>query len=130
MINNPEWVWKNFQWQEVLPPKTPLRVINPHLMDKVQALRDYIQTPILINDWHKGGRFKYRGYRTFWQNTRIGGSKNSYHVQTRALDMTAPALSINELGEAVQKFFNGVILYNTFVHGDSRFVEYFEDKRT
>lgn len=53
-------------------------------------------------------------------NKRVGGSKNSYHLSGRAMDVSAPCVSLKELGDVARKYASGVIYYNDHIHFDNR----------
>lgn len=62
--------------------------------------------------------------RTSEHNKRVGGAKNSYHLQNgMALDLQKDKdckLSYYEIGLAAKDFFNGVIYYSKHIHVDLR----------
>jgi len=58
-------------------------LISPRLVETYQALRDQLQTPIKINDWHNMGRFKFSGLRPLYSTE---GAKKSIHKTGRAAD--------------------------------------------
>jgi len=62
------------------------------------------------------------GYRTKEHNKRVGGSKNSYHLKGKALDVafTKCDKSLKEIGIIAQSYFNGVIVYKKHIHIDIR----------
>lgn len=59
-------------------------LVNKNLIDTAQALRDQLQTPIKINDWHSGGNFKFSGLRPL--NSSVG-AKRSIHKTGHAIDL-------------------------------------------
>lgn len=66
-------------------------------------------------------------YRHEAYNRKVGGSKNSQHVQGRALDLSPLHCTLRELEDAVlarartvSSSINGVGFYPTFVHFDIR----------
>ena len=68
---------------EVLGDRAALSIC-PKLIDTIQALRDQLQSPIKINDWHKGGKFKNSGLRILHSPV---GSKISMHKTGHAADL-------------------------------------------
>lgn len=84
---------------------------------ELQKLRDTIGKPIHINS----------AYRTPTYNRKIGGAKNSMHVQGKAADITVKGMTSTELYDTIEKLiaekvvdFKGVGVYDTFVHVDIR----------
>lgn len=87
------------------------------LANELQKLRDLLGLPIKINS----------GYRTPSYNRKIGGAKNSFHVQAKAADIVVADIEPKKLHAMIEKWieqgklnFKGVGLYNTFVHVDVR----------
>lgn len=87
------------------------------LANELQKLRDLLGLPVKINS----------GYRTQSYNRKIGGAKNSFHVQAKAADIVVADLSPKQLHAKIEKWiaqgklsFKGVGLYNDFVHVDVR----------
>lgn len=123
-MNFEKWVWPHFRIEEVLPPRTHPKHVNPYLLDALEELRASIGgSSIFANDWHRGGKLRHRGFRTYWQNRRIGGYPTSLHLLSRAIDIHCPLLAPEELGEHAIKFFNEVLIYpkKGFVHCGHRF---------
>lgn len=84
---------------------------------ELQKLRDLLGLPIKINS----------GYRTPSYNRKIGGAKNSFHVQAKAADIVVTDITPKQLHAKIEKWieqgklnFKGVGLYDTFVHVDVR----------
>lgn len=87
------------------------------LANELQKLRDLLDEPIYINS----------GYRTPSYNKKIGGARNSFHVQAKAADIVVKSMSAKELHSKIEYFisqgvlnFKGIGLYSTFVHVDVR----------
>ncbi len=88
--------------------------ISPKLVGALQALRDTIGEPIIINC----------GCRCARHNKDVGGVPNSQHLQGTAADIRCASLTPRELkkfAEEIPAFANGGIgLYETFLHVDVR----------
>lgn len=114
----------NFTWAEVLSGFTPDERFYDHML-KLQTLRDWWQAPVAINS----------GFRSAKHNEAIGGAEKSQHM-IFATDCS-PNLKSNRLGvitppnrqrEAIEMFadeaawmgFQGIGLYDTFIHLDLR----------
>lgn len=82
----------------------------------LQHIRDVACAPIIVNS----------GYRTPAYNKKVGGAKNSYHMQGRAFDIRCAFQSPTSLAQIAEQIgVKGIILYNHFVHVDSRERKYF-----
>lgn len=89
--------------------------ISPELVDICQAIRDYIGVPLCVNS----------GCRCEKHNAKVGGVKNSYHVQGKAADL-ACTLGARKLFQAIRELYDlgkipGLeycLLYPSFVHID------------
>lgn len=79
-------------------------------MDMIEELRRQWRNPIILNSAH----------RCETHNTRVGGSKNSQHLQI-AFDCQIAKSEQAEFIELAEKIgFNGIGTYNTFIHLDAR----------
>ena len=88
-------------------------IIDLHLVDKLQFIRDYINKPIKI----------ISGYRTEKYNEQVGGAKESYHVKGRAVDIQVDGFDIYKLAIiAGMTGFSGIGIYEKqkFIHLDNR----------
>lgn len=81
----------------------------------VQIIRNEDGVPLVINS----------GYRSPQHNAKVGGVKNSYHVQGKASDINSKVLTPKQLYEVILKLIKGGVIYNggvglydTFVHYD------------
>lgn len=88
-------------------------VVSPELYGLLDNLREHFGKPILVNC----------GYRSPEHNAKVGGVKNSFHVQGLAADIRPKDL--NDLAQlqsiADSKNPNGGVgFYDTFVHVDAR----------
>ena len=100
---------RNFTWHEITKgqediPGNLIMNIFPTLV-VLQAVRDFVHTPISINS----------SYRSKEYNKKVGGSKNSLHMQFSAIDFSVKGYNSNDY-----KY-----LYNLICRGDfSREVEW------
>lgn len=96
---------KYFKPYEILPPRIyneygdkGLRWINPKLLSVMDFLREELGVAIIINNWKKGGSYKYRGLRVkesdVWKEL-------SDHSFGNACDFNANGLSANEIREKI-----------------------------
>ena len=81
----------------------------------LQDIRTHFGKPVVVNS----------GYRTPAYNTRVGGAKNSYHMQGRAFDIAIKGVTPQQIAQYASTLgIKGIIQYNTFVHVDSRESKY------
>lgn len=93
-----------------------IKLDSSFILFELQKIRNHFNKPITINS----------AYRTESYNAKIGGAKNSYHVQGRAFDIVVKDTSLDEVCKyAASIGIKGIIRYNTFVHIDSRDKKYF-----
>lgn len=85
------------------------------LAGQLEILRAEIKTPLHI----------ISGYRTPTHNKKVGGAKNSMHLQAKASDLTTKTLTPKQLHTIIEKLIKakkmkngGLGLYKTFVHYD------------
>jgi uncharacterized protein YcbK (DUF882 family) len=102
----------NFQIKEfACKDGSDLIKIDDELVEKLQILRFYFASPIIINS----------GYRTVAYNKQVGGVDNSQHVLGKACDIVIKGHSSEEVGTIAKKIgFMGVGIYSAFVHVDTR----------
>ena len=81
----------------------------------VQLIRNEAGVPLVINS----------GYRSPKHNVKVGGVKNSYHVQSKASDLNPKGITPKQLYDVILKLIKGGVIYNggvglydTFVHYD------------
>lgn len=103
---------KNFKLKEFeCKDGSQLVKIDSQLLYKLQALRDLIGKPIIINS----------GYRTKEYNKRVGGSPNSQHLKGKAADIKVKGIKPADLAKKAEKVgFDGIGIYKTFIHVDTR----------
>lgn len=104
---------KNFKVKEfICKDGSDLILIDEHLIEILQKLRDYKNTPIKI----------ISGYRTASYNLKCGGATNSQHIKGRAVDISF----INGDNLDIVKYIRkcdlnmSIGLYDDYVHIDTR----------
>ena len=109
------WISKNFNLQEFecTHPNHRHTLVDDKLVEKLQRLRDRIGKPLTINS----------AYRCPERNKQVGGAKNSQHLHGKAADVSLHnvAMPIEKVKElAIEIGFDGIGLYDTFIHLDTR----------
>lgn len=69
-------------------------MLNPILTNAIDELRDYLNTPIVVNNWNTGGNLQYRGFRPSYCEI---GATYSQHRLGNAIDFHCPRLPITDL---------------------------------
>jgi uncharacterized protein YcbK (DUF882 family) len=113
-INNFQ-ISKNFNLQEFECTHKDHRhvQVDSELINKLEQLRKRLGIPMIINS----------GYRCPERNKQVGGAKHSQHKLGKAADISLhnQKLDIETIGNLARKIgFNGIGLYNTFIHLDVR----------
>jgi uncharacterized protein YcbK (DUF882 family) len=93
--------------------------MDSYFLSQLQRLREKVNKPITITS----------GYRCNHHNASVKGSKKSFHTLGRASDIKVIGLDVDQLANYAKEFFKGVIIYKTWVHVDTREIEYYADKR-
>lgn len=85
----------------------------PNLIEVLERIRKIVNSPVIINS----------GYRTPEWNTKVGGTKCSYHMKGMAADIVVKGHTTKEvakIADEIMKNHGGVIRYTNFVHVDVR----------
>lgn len=75
--------------------------IKPELVKLMDFTREWFRAPIIINNWHVGGTFQYRGFRPI---TYSGGGTYSQHRQGNAVDFNIKGLTPQQVYEEVLNY--------------------------
>ncbi|NRA68538.1 MAG: DUF882 domain-containing protein [Pseudobacteriovorax sp.] len=113
-MSKKNYVRRSFSKKELQCPLTKKCEMNDVFMDKLQALRDEFDHPMIITS----------GFRSPEHNKAVGGSKNSRHLVGEAVDISTKGMSAirkHKLLELAFAFgFNGIAQAKTYVHIDTR----------
>ena len=104
-----------FKEEEFFCPCCEMAAMQEEFLEAIYKLRAETGIPMRITS----------GFRCKRENTRINGSKNSYHVRGRALDWDVTMLSSNDIYELIydiQRYGLSIIYYpkRGFMHLDNR----------
>ncbi|NKB39449.1 MAG: DUF882 domain-containing protein [Ilumatobacter sp.] len=106
------WRWENFSPRELACRGTGKLMVNADAMDKLQAMRTMIGSPLMLNS----------AYRSKEHNTAVGGAKSSLHMKARAFDISIighnPA-RLDYMGHAAGFGGFGYYRRNNFIHFDT-----------
>lgn len=80
-----------------------IHLLDPRLFVIAQVIRNYVDTPITVNNWFNGGKYQERGFRLL--NT-LTGIDTSYHKVGKATDISWD-FKVKDIDTVV-----GYILYN------------------
>jgi len=65
-------------------------------------------------------------FRTVAHNLKVGGARSSLHLTGEAFDIKIIGISLIEIAKYAEKIgVKGIIIYNNFIHLDSRKTKYF-----
>jgi len=82
--------------------ETALSLFNPEALQALDDLRDFFGVSIVINTWHSGGEFQWRGYRTPEKAKELG-SPNSQHAKGNAFDCDIKGYSAEDARQFILK---------------------------
>ena len=106
-----KWRWPDFTPQEVASKGEGELAVNEDAMDKLQALRHLV-----------GPLYLTSAYRSKAHNRRVGGAKQSKHLEARAFDVKQHNLDTVEFEKAARSVgFLGFGFYpkQNFIHIDT-----------
>lgn len=106
------WRWPSFSPEEIACRGTGKVGFEPAAMDKLQALRDLLGAPLMLNS----------AYRSPEYNAKLkGAAKNSYHMKAMAFDVSMANHDPVRFEAAARKVgFTGLGFYqrSNFIHVD------------
>ena len=92
--------------------------IDDYLASILDILRNQVGKPVYINS----------GYRTPTRNKAVGGAKYSYHMRGMAADIRINGMTAKEIANKLNAIIPNdecvIIVYNTWVHIDTRTKKY------
>ena len=91
--------------------------IDDYLVSILDILRNQVGKPVYINS----------GYRTPTRNKAVGGAKYSYHMRGVEADIRVNGMTAKEIANKLNAIIPnecGIIVYNTWVHIDTRTKKY------
>lgn len=95
----------HFDVRELVPPdvyrafgENSAWFVSPMLLQVLDMLRFKLARPIIINDWHMGGNYKYSGFRPRFVNI---GAAYSMHRMGLAADIKVQGMTPKEMLAAV-----------------------------
>ena len=112
MVPANTWKWPAFSAREIACKGTGEIVINEDALDRLQALRDRLGKPLVLNS----------AYRSASHNRKVGGAKNSLHLRGMAFDVRMENHDPHELEAAARAVgFTGFGYYpkSGFMHIDT-----------
>lgn len=121
---------KHFIPQEYVPPEIyeqlgdkSILLIDYRILKTDDTIREYFGVPVIINNWHKGGKRKYSGFRTAECNV---GARWSQHRYGRASDKLLTGIDIKKVRKEIlinQKHFPYITVIEdgvSWLHTDCR----------
>jgi uncharacterized protein YcbK (DUF882 family) len=99
------YVPKYFAVQELVPPQIykargvhAITVFDARILYSLDQIREHYGAKIRVNDWHQGGQFTQRGFRTAQQV----GAELSQHRFGRAVDFDIAGVTAEEFRSDVR----------------------------
>lgn len=111
------WAWPNFSLRdEIASNGNGAVIVDPETLDMAESMRAIYA--------RKMGKIMplnvTSGYRDPAYNQKIGGGKNSMHLEGKALDISTNGHDRRALYAAAKEAgFTGFGFYNTFIHVDT-----------
>ena len=89
----PPEVWQEYKGESV-------KFIDAKIPILVERIRELCGgKPVTINNWHRGGQYRYRGYRP--ANCRIGALR-SMHKEGRAVDFDVKGMTAEQVRQVIR----------------------------
>lgn len=116
-----------FDLEEFVPPQIyklygekALWFVDPKVITLATAYREFFKLPVVINNWHNGGSYSYRGYRP--PRVNIGG-EYSQHKFGRAFDCNIGSMNELQMFTAVKDNFEYFKKFGLTTLEDYRFTD-------
>lgn len=116
-----------FDLEEFVPPqifklfgKDSIWYIDPKIVELATAYRMFFNKPVVINNWHKGGTYSYRGYRPPRVNV---GAEYSQHKSGRAFDCTIGKMTEKQMFDTIKENFSYFKEFGLTTMEDYRFTD-------
>jgi hypothetical protein len=106
------WRWPNFSPRELASKDDGSVLLDVPTLDKLQALRRALDKPMIV----------ISAYRTPAHNAKVGGAKDSFHMQGKAFDIAIANHNPAEFIKSAKAFgFSGIGTYpkQGFIHIDT-----------
>ena len=91
---------KHFTIKELVDKKTyemfgerSLMFFQPNALKMIDGVREFLDVPLIINDWEFGGQYQFSGYRAKW--VEIGGTYSQHRLGC-AFDLKPKGMTITE----------------------------------
>ena len=111
------FLFREFQCKDGTPVPVELIDNAKELAENLQAFRDAVGKPVVINS----------AYRTERYNRMVGGASRSQHLKAKAADITVPGMTPKEVADKIEELIKegvmkqgGLGRYKTFTHYDIR----------
>jgi len=105
MAETYRYICKHFKIYELVDPATYRRFgeqawmfFDNDTLRMIDRLREYFNVPMVINDWHWGGKFQWSGLRTV---DCTEGSTWSIHRLAKAFDIKAKDISADAMRDEI-----------------------------
>ena len=108
--------------------------IDNKILITLDLIREYFKSPVIVNNWHKGGNLENRCFRSW--DTRVG-ARLSQHKLGKAVDFNVVGLTADEIRKEIIEnqdniFFESIMrmeLGTSWVHIDIKPIDSSYQKR-
>lgn len=118
---------KYFTIEEFVPPQIyklfgskAIWFVDPKVIELATAYREFFGVPVVINNWHTGGKFSYRGYRPPRVNF---GAEYSQHKLGNAFDCNIGRMNEVQMFNEVKQNFEHFKKFGLTTVEDYRFTD-------
>ena len=77
-----------------------INLLDPRLIETIDAVRDILGVSLICNNWHWGGSRDECGFRSYQSPT---GAPRSYHKRGQAVDLISTRMSAAEMREKLEQ---------------------------
>lgn len=116
---------RHFGVKELVPPSVynalgekSIILMDWRILYTLDSAREIFNAPIIVNNWHTGGKFTQRGFRDD-VNT---GAKYSQHRYGRAVDFDVKGVSAEEVRKEIIRNQNNYFSHITVLESDVKWV--------
>ena len=136
ILTDPTPVLRNFYVYELVDPGTyakmgqsALSLFNPKILIAIDNTPEFFGVKPIINNWHEGGPFQWRGYRTVEAAHKLGSpTGHEQHQAGNAFDWDVPGMTAKQARDKMRADQNNPLIINFmrleggvhWVHGDGK----------
>ena len=77
-----------------------IELFTPDALAALDGIREYFGAPVTVNNWHSGGPFEWRGWRTLKKAAELGAPKSA-HARGEAFDCDIQGVTAEEARQRI-----------------------------